>query len=45
MGLFDMMFGTGKTGSGKFKTGDKVRVKYRGQEGYIITTYNFTKYK
>ena len=22
--------------SGKFKIGDRVRVKYRGQEGYII---------
>lgn len=37
MGLFDMIFGTGNQGGRKFKTGDKVRVKYRGQEGYIIS--------
>lgn len=29
MGLFDLS-------SKKFSIGDKVRVKYRGQEGYII---------
>ena len=30
MGLF------GSFGNDNFKIGDKVRVKYRGQEGYII---------
>lgn len=30
MGIFSNSF------NGEFKVGDKVRVKYRGQEGYII---------
>lgn len=37
MGLWDMIFGERNQGGRKFKTGDKVRVKYRGQEGYIIS--------
>lgn len=37
MGLFDLLFNTNKDDKkDKFKVGDKVRVKYRGQEGYII---------
>ena len=31
MGIFGL-----KNNSDKFKIGDRVRVKYRGQEGYII---------
>ena len=33
MGLLNNLF---SNNSGELKIGDKVRVKYRGQEGYII---------
>ena len=37
MGLLDFLLGGSSNNSGdKFQIGDKVRVKYRGQEGYII---------
>ena len=37
MGLLDFIFGNSSSDSSdKFKIGDRVRVKYRGQEGYII---------
>ena len=38
MGLLDILLGGSSSGSSseKFQIGDKVRVKYRGQEGYII---------
>ena len=37
MGLLDALLGGSSSGSDdNFKIGDKVRVKYRGQEGYII---------
>ena len=34
MSFFNYIFGSNKDNS--FKIGDRVRVKYRGQEGYII---------
>lgn len=34
MGLLDLFLGG--SSSNEFKVGDKVRVKYRDQEGYII---------
>ena len=36
MGLFESIFGTDSCQNNQFEIGDKVRVKYRGQEGYII---------
>lgn len=37
MGLLDFLLGGSSNNSDdKFQIGDKVRVKYRGQEGYII---------
>lgn len=38
MGLLDLLFNTNTDDNKKqkFKVGDKVRVKYRDQEGYII---------
>ena len=37
MGLLDFLFGGSSSSSdSKFQIGDRVRVKYRGQEGYII---------
>ena len=37
MGLLDSLLGGSSNNSNdKFQIGDKVRVKYRGQEGYII---------
>lgn len=37
MGLLDILLGGSSSNSDdKFQIGDKVRVKYRGQEGYII---------
>ncbi len=38
MGLLSMLFGSSSSNGSenKFQIGDKVRVKYRGQEGYII---------
>ena len=36
MGLFSNLF---ESSGNEFKIGDKVRVKYRGQEGYIISLY------
>ena len=37
MGLLDILLGNSSSNSDdKFQIGDKVRVKYRGQEGYII---------
>ena len=37
MGLLDFLLGGSYSGSNNnFQIGDKVRVKYRGQEGYII---------
>ena len=35
MGILDVLLG-GSSSNNKFQIGDKVRVKYRGQEGYII---------
>lgn len=35
MGLLDLFFG-GSTHSA-FNVGDRVRIKYRGQEGYVIS--------
>ena len=35
MGLLGMLFGGGSNDN-SLQIGDKVRVKYRGQEGYII---------
>ena len=35
MGILDLFANTDNT-ENKFKVGDKVRVKYREQEGYII---------
>lgn len=38
MGLLDFLLGGSSNNSDdKFKIGDRVRVKYRGQEGYIIS--------
>ena len=37
MGLSDFLFGSSSSNSeNDFQIGDKVRVKYRNQEGYII---------
>ncbi len=38
MGILELLLGNSSTNSSnnKFKKGDKVRVKYRGQEGHII---------
>lgn len=37
MGLLDILLGgSSNNSSNKFQIGDKVRVKYREQEGYII---------
>lgn len=37
MGLLDFLLGGSSNNSNdNFQIGDKVRVKYRGQEGYII---------
>lgn len=37
MGLLDFLLGGSSSGANNnFQIGDKVRVKYRGQEGYII---------
>lgn len=38
MGLLDFLLGYSSSSSyDKFQIGDRVRVKYRGQEGYIIS--------
>lgn len=36
MGLLGMLFGWASKENNSFQIGEKVRVKYRGQEGYII---------
>ena len=37
MGLLNILLGGSSSNSdNQFKIGDRVRVKYRGQEGYII---------
>lgn len=38
MGLLDFLLrGSSSSSDDKFQIGDRVRVKYRGQEGYIIS--------
>ena len=39
MGLFSILLGglSSNNSENKFQIGDRVRVKYRGQEGYIIS--------
>ena len=36
MGFFENIFGIDSWQNNQLEIGDKVRVKYRGQEGYII---------
>ena len=36
MGFFENIFGSDSCQNNQLEIGDKVRVKYRGQEGYII---------
>ena len=36
MGLLDLFLGGSGSSTDEFKVGDKVRVRYREQEGYII---------